>query len=229
MSLDLLRSRVRPDRALQNTLSSLRSIEHGCTCKSASKRLAASAVSNLISARSARNSVSAKYIIPPPNLTLELKTATPWPLMILSSSSEGAEDCGVECGRILQHGKVANIGQNDQARCWNHPCHIDIMGLLNTLVILPIRDGRRHADPPELVVRKVGLSGPHVTDLIQKCIVLIRRPRKLPVLVAAALDKRSKYRRPIKALDQARRVRIRAKHEHPMQSFWMARIRPRRA
>jgi hypothetical protein len=96
-------------------------------------------------------------------------------LGILLPIAEEIQQRGIEQDWILQEGKMAGIGQDQQAGAGN--CCGDILRVLalDAFVVVSVHHQDRRADGAELRIRPIRLVLPHLADLFLKGIVLIGR------------------------------------------------------
>ena len=82
----------------------------------------------------------------------------------------------LNCG-VLQKGEMADVGQDQQPRMRDR--RGDIFGVLalDRLVVIAVDDEDRRVDRLELRVAPVRLLGPHLADLSDEGVVVLRRRR----------------------------------------------------
>ena len=82
---------------------------------------------------------------------------------------------------------MAHVGQDQKAGVWDRRCDIFGVCALDRLVVVAVNDDNGRVDRLELRVGPVRLVGPHLADLIDEGVVLLRRRRMLDIFMASAI------------------------------------------
>ena len=94
----------------------------------------------------------------------------------------------VEQRGVLQEGEVACVGQDQQSGSGDSGGDVFRVCALDRLVVIAVSHQRRDADRLQLGVCPVRLSLPHLADLRDEGVVVLRCRRQSGVFVPGALD-----------------------------------------